>query len=135
MTSSPGSGSLWIHDRLTYYALNTWTRHRGHGEWPRPGERLAAGRYTVVVAEPKLPWGVATARLARVTHAATLLFLAWHGGRLRGARVRWLCGGLTDEFELQAEAVDLPLCRACSVRLGGSVVINLSLNLTHVVMM
>ena len=90
------------------------------------------GQFRLVVAAPNLFWGVARHR-QRASHLTDRVFLVWQSGVLRGARMRWLCGAITDEFLTHDEAV-APICRMCFVRAGGSTAINLTLNLTQVVM-
>ena len=129
-----GSRSLWTHDRATYYALNAWTRFRRWESVPFPSERVQYGRYLIVAVEPKLPYGMSLLGPARSAHVTSRLFLAWRDGVLRGARMRWLCGGLVDVFEMTEEPRK-PICRQCTYRLNDpSIAINLTLNLTQIVM-
>lgn len=123
-------GTLWQRDRNTVWALNSLSRHRGQrGPAPIGTVWKAAGR-TITVAKPNLPYGVGTTGGGprRVTHLADRIAIAWMGGVMLGAQARWLCGHLTESFELRAEP-DRPMCKICLYRADRAPTILMQINI------
>ena len=109
---------LWSRDRATYRALNSLVSRRWR---PEVGSVHVVNGRTIMVAEPRLPYGRATGKRhtdRTVTHIADLVMLAWLNGRLLGCMAKWQCGNTSTEFAFEAD-VHSRLCQFCWMRAAG----------------
>lgn len=119
MTPVPGSPGS-VRDRETRWALYaaTYRRKRGMYGVPtadrKPGVLLTQNGRTVVLANPRKPYGRSTHGRATLTHLVREVLLAYRSGQLAGALATWWCGSHTPHFRLDDEAPG-PLCLVCQV--------------------
>lgn len=77
--------------------------------------------FRISVAATGLPYGRSTHGRAYLTHIVAGVLLVWQRGTLRGAQVRWRCGGRTVHFRLTDEP-DSVVCPACTLQRPGRAV-------------
>lgn len=105
--------TLWTRDPDTYRALGCVGRHH-RGRRPPIGRRYRFFSRAILIGAVNRPYGRAIAKRNHrsVTHIPDRVLTAWRDGKLLGAMVMWLCGGVTTEFCLDQEQ-QRKLCWQC----------------------
>jgi len=103
----PGARGTWNRD--LHFALHAAGRRR-HGLTPPYRSR----GYLVLAADHRAPWGRSTHASGYLSHAVSLVVVAWRGGRVAGGLARWRCGAATRHFRLEMEPSG-PICPLCTI--------------------
>lgn len=122
--------SLWQRDPDTVHALNAGTlwwasrRHRfglpsdmTRTEYLRVTTGWRWNGRTILPARPVMPWGRTVGRPTGMSHVPRFMLVAWMRGVVRGARVIWYCGTMTDNFEL-GQVLSGRQCQRCLFAAG-----------------
>lgn len=116
----PRAPGTW--DREVWWALNRSAligQAAGRHRWKSAPPFHYRDLY-VTAGRPKLPYGMAGTKKAKLVHQPHTLLFAWRDGRLAGRTVAWHCGARTAYFRLlPAAPAGAPLCQMCVFQVRG----------------